>query len=640
MIAKEHLSLSRHGFVDGVYHWLVHDPDQDEYFLLPEAEVDLLRRLASGSSSLGMNEMPLYQKLLGLGLLRQQAPPAGWSAAAMKALALPLFLRLPLIRPGQALGTLRPLCQMATSVPVLLVGALFVVAGWIALLPRAEALFAFDYQIAELPLFLILLFAAKISHELAHAAVATRYGLPVRAFGIAFLFFVPRFYTDCSDAWRLPPRQRAALAAAGVLWELFLSGLCAWVMVHSPVDSEAFRLARALFLVTTLNSLFFNGNIFMRFDGYHVLSALWGRPNLQETASQELKARFQSLFLGLPAAAPARPALAIYGLLAWLYRLFLYTSIVLALFAFGFKPLAYALAFLEVCLFILLPLGRAAAGTWKLRSRVGGRAWLPSLSLAALLLFLAAWPWSITRAAPAVLQNRDSQILHAPFEGEIERLVAEGGSVVPGQLVACLRSWTLLEEEQRLLRQEAEAEQRCAENRLVPALRGVWQARLEESRQGLAQLRQGLKNGELRAAAAGRLFWREPRQHCRANTALAEIHGGALGFDILVPAEHAEKLLAETAPRFALAASTAAEFPLPGRIESRGFPSPLPGHPLLSEAGGPLSSSGGICASPQVLCSVPASLPLPAGSSGVVLYQDRFSLLGWIGRRLLDSLIR
>ncbi len=639
MIAKEHLSLSRHGFVDGIYHWLVHDPDQDEYFLLPETEIDLLRRLASGSSSLSMAEMPVYQKLLGLGLLRQQAPPAGFFSVAMKALALPLFLRLPLLSPGSVLTALRPLCRLVTSAPVLLLGALFVVAGWIALLPRAEVLLAFDYQIAELPLFFLLLFAAKVSHELAHAAVATRYGLPVRAFGIAFLFFIPRFYTDCSDAWRLPARPRAAIAAAGVLWELFLSGLCAWVMVQNPVDSEAFRLARALFLVTTLNSLFFNGNIFMRFDGYHVLSALWERPNLQESASQEVKARFCSWFLGIPGG-PARPALAVYGFLAWFYRVFLYTSIVLALFAFGFKPLAYFLAVVEVCLFILLPVGRVAAGTWKLRSRLTWQAWLPSLGLAGFLLFLAAWPWAITRSAPAVLQSRDRHLISAPFEGEVELLLPEGARVKSGDAVARLRSWALLEEEQRLLRQEAEAAQRCAENRLIPALRGVWQARLEESRQGLAQVRQRLKNGELKAPLDGRLKWTDPRQHCRINTALAEIHGGSLRLDILVPAEHADRLLAEPSPRFALAASSASEFPLSGKIDKRGFPAALPGHPLLSEAGGTISSSGGICSSPHILCSLPADMPLPDGSCGVVLYNDDFSLLGWIGRRMMDSLIR
>ena len=63
-------------------------------------------------------------------------------------------------------------------------------------------------------------FETTLMHEFGHAFAAVRFGCRVSAMGVAFMVMAPMLYTDVSDTWRLTPRQRIVVDAAGVAVDL------------------------------------------------------------------------------------------------------------------------------------------------------------------------------------------------------------------------------------------------------------------------------------------------------------------------------------------------------------------------------------------------------------------------------------
>ena len=90
---------------------------------------------------------------------------------------------------------------------------------------------------------------AKALHEMGHAVTATRYGVRVAHMGVALLVMFPMLYTDTSESWKISnPRQRLAIASAGIITELALAGLATLAWGLSP--DGAIRSA-LFFLATT-----------------------------------------------------------------------------------------------------------------------------------------------------------------------------------------------------------------------------------------------------------------------------------------------------------------------------------------------------------------------------------------------------
>ena len=161
-----------------------------------------------------------------------------------------LFFRIPLIRPQFALQRLaellaplfRPWVAWITLAAIV-TGVLLIARNWeIFVTTLVDSVSA-----SGLLAFLFALTCAKALHELAHALVATRYGVRVAHMGIAFVVLWPMLYTDTGEAWKLRRRgQRLAVAAAGITAELALAGLATLVWTISeagPLRSAAFYLA-------------------------------------------------------------------------------------------------------------------------------------------------------------------------------------------------------------------------------------------------------------------------------------------------------------------------------------------------------------------------------------------------------------
>src|SRR6185295_12411710 len=110
---------------------------------------------------------------------------------------------------------------------------------------------------------------AKLIHELGHAYMAKRFGVPVPTLGVAFLVFWPVLYTDTTLSWHLNSKQRLRISFAGIWVETYVIILAAliWCATNNTV------LQTICFITITVNwvaSLLINASPFMRFDGYFI----------------------------------------------------------------------------------------------------------------------------------------------------------------------------------------------------------------------------------------------------------------------------------------------------------------------------------------------------------------------------------
>ncbi len=124
-------------------------------------------------------------------------------------------------------------------------------------------------------------------HELAHAAVATRYGCATHRLGIGIFFIIPVFYADVSEIWRLTRRRRFAINVAGIAAQLGIgSALVAGALAYP--DSVTLKSL----IWANLASILLNLIPFAKLDGYWLLADAIDVPNLQARAFAALRHLF------------------------------------------------------------------------------------------------------------------------------------------------------------------------------------------------------------------------------------------------------------------------------------------------------------------------------------------------------------
>src|SRR5262249_35336768 len=156
-----------------------------------------------------------------------------------------------------------------------------------------------------------------------HGVACKAFGGTVHEAGLLLLTFFPTLYCNVSDSWSIPQRRRRlAVRAAGIYVELLVAALATFVWWGTDPASPAHQLSLALMVVCSVNSVLFNANPLMRFDGYHALSDWVEVPNLGETANRQLRAgvlRWLGVEVREPAA-PRRKFLIAYAIASYVYR--------------------------------------------------------------------------------------------------------------------------------------------------------------------------------------------------------------------------------------------------------------------------------------------------------------------------------
>ncbi|MEW6351525.1 MAG: site-2 protease family protein [Thermodesulfobacteriota bacterium] len=362
------------------------------------------------------------------------------------------FLYLPLLNPDRFLDrTLWIWHLLVNRFTGTVFGLALPLAVYLAIadLPRLHSEFLFFFNLSNLMVLWMAIALVKLAHEFSHAYTAKSFGLRVPEMGVAFLLFFPCLYCNTTAAWQLAsPRERIAISAAGIMAEAAVATAAVFVWYFTQpglLNSVAFWLMA----ISVVSSLFFNGNPLMRYDGYFMLVDMLRIPNLQTRAFARIRYLFLNRVWGIESATDRAESprdhaiLVVYGVLAMVYRVFLYSGIVAAVYFKFDKSIGFALGLVAFALFIVLPVAKGASGLVKrgseMRPRLRGV--IVFLVLVTAVLWLLTRPWSDKSVYPCYLDSALERQIVIPVQAPVrEVLVRERDAVKPGQLVLKLDS--------------------------------------------------------------------------------------------------------------------------------------------------------------------------------------------------------
>jgi putative peptide zinc metalloprotease protein len=154
------------------------------------------------------------------------------------------------------------------------------------------------FSLYSIPLALIVIFGVMTIHEFAHGLALKHFGGKVEEMGFLFLYFIPAFYCNVSDAWMLKKRERIRVTLAGAYAQVMVWALAtiAWrLLAPETIASRICLITIAFNAIQTI----FNFNPLIRLDGYYLLSDFVEIPNLRPKAIAYVKNRIIALLAGV-----------------------------------------------------------------------------------------------------------------------------------------------------------------------------------------------------------------------------------------------------------------------------------------------------------------------------------------------------
>lgn len=356
--------------------------------------------------------------------------------------ASPLALRFPLFDPNRFLDFMLPFVRPAFTwvgaliwIGVVAVAFVLAVTHWPELSENVT-----DRVLSPTNLLLLALIypLIKLLHEFGHAFATKVWGGEVHEMGIMLLVLMPIPYVDASSASAFRSRRRrVVVGSGGIIVELFLAGLAmfAWMNMQPGLARAA---AYNVMLIGGVSTLLINGNPLLRFDGYYILSDLLEIPNLAQRALQHMRYLADRYLFGVEDVEPVATApgeatwFIVYGLAGAVYRVFLFTAIILFI-AGKFFFIGVLLALWASFGLLVMPLYKAIryVSTGPGLSRTRARAVVTSIALVivALLLFFFLPMPSSTRAEGVIWIAEDS-LVRAGTDGFIDQVLQQAGTTV------------------------------------------------------------------------------------------------------------------------------------------------------------------------------------------------------------------
>lgn len=141
---------------------------------------------------------------------------------------------------------------------------------------------------SEWLLLFFLSFIGVTFHEFGHATAAHYFGARHGGIGGGFYLFMPVYFADVTDIWKLPKSQRIIVNLAGMYFELIY---CIFLItIGFLFQNYLIIILASIYSVSILHNL----NPFARSDGYWVLSDAIEKPNLMHHGSQKVRQLFKS----------------------------------------------------------------------------------------------------------------------------------------------------------------------------------------------------------------------------------------------------------------------------------------------------------------------------------------------------------
>lgn len=309
----------------------------------------------------------------------------------------------------------------------------------------------------------------KVLHELGHAFCFKRYGGECHEIGVMILFFTPTLYCNTSDSWLLKNKwQRAAIGMAGIYIETFIVACAIYVWWLSDHGSIVHYVALNLILICSLSAILMNGNPFIKYDGYYVLSDLMEIPNLQQRAGDAVQRLFCVHALGLKddrdlhTPWKLKKILIAYSVSAFCYRIFLTGAIAFILSGllkpFGLENLGLVAAAAVLVGFVAKPFYSIfkrlkKPGTLQMVHRPRAAATVMVLLVLIGALFV---PFPTSVVCDFSIEARRATEVHVEQEGVIvQALVRAGQLVTEGQPLFRIENPSVVDEKLTLQRDVA-----------------------------------------------------------------------------------------------------------------------------------------------------------------------------------------
>lgn len=204
----------------------------------------------------------------------------------------PFYTRIPLCCPDALLKRLVPILgwlyhpvAMAVWGGLMLYAVMTVCTHWDRVIASAAKVFCGTAWIWLVVSWVVL----KLLHEFSHGLACRRYGGRVGTMGIALILLAPLPYVDVTSSWSFRSKwQRIVVAAAGIYLEGWLTAIAViwWSQTRSEVLSS---LLYNSIVVSAISTVIFNGNPFVRSDGYYILTDLLEIPNLSARGTTNLR---------------------------------------------------------------------------------------------------------------------------------------------------------------------------------------------------------------------------------------------------------------------------------------------------------------------------------------------------------------
>ena len=345
-------------FYEGMTHYVIKDPIALKYFRFKVEEYFLLQQF-DGKRTLQDVKRTFERKyrpqtitvddllrfasqLHEAGIALIDSPDQGQALARRRKknqwkkfwqfLANILYIKIPVVDPEKMLTGMYPYFRwmyttgfIAFSVGMML-AALTLVASqyqtFSARLPDFQSFFNWRTIIY----FWCSLAVVKVIHEFGHGLTAKHFGGEVHEMGMLFLVLTPALYCDVTDCWLLPNKwKRIWISAAGIYVELFLASLATFVWWNTE-EGLLNSLCLATMFICSVNTVLFNANPLLRYDGYYVMSDFLEIPNLRIKSTQFFAYLFQEKVLGLEVPVQSymprsrRSLFVIYAIASYIYR--------------------------------------------------------------------------------------------------------------------------------------------------------------------------------------------------------------------------------------------------------------------------------------------------------------------------------
>ncbi len=389
--------IVRRQFFKHEEYYVLKDPLALTYFRLKPEEAYLISQLDGKrtllevqqrfnarypSNTRTLEELALFINQLGAGgLLNQNAArfvenarrtmAQGLLQMWAKIIGTMLFFKIPLVDPSPWLGDLvRKLRFVWTKwfVAAAIGFILWSVGLVVANVDSYSAGVLDFFSASNLGLLYVAIIITKTLHEFGHATTCRRFGGEVHEMGVCFMFFTPCGYVDASDAWMMRHRRhKVYVTLAGVFTELIIASVAAHLFLVLP-DGLARGIAFNVMLVASVNTIVFNANPLMRFDGYYLVCDMLEIPNLRNKAIAYVSFQLQRVFLGYRNRQQEESfehdaqgsVFVVYAIAAYAYMIFIIYSVtqifVALLEPYGLQDLGRSLGLVVLASFVAFPI--------------------------------------------------------------------------------------------------------------------------------------------------------------------------------------------------------------------------------------------------------------------------------------------